>query len=128
MMALRKKRILLIDEECFSRICSALLMSEGYGIDTVASVGDLVSGLDTNELGLIITSYPYGSFLFEEIKRRNIPTLILSDQINKELITTLEGLRNSYCMIKPLDYWKFRNVVKQVMSGDVSIQGGYNIV
>lgn len=125
-MALHGKRILIIDESGFSRVCSALLEFEGYGAETVTGVEDLGNWLD--DLGLIITSYPYGSFLFSELGKMEIPVIILSDHINRDLITVLEGFKNSYCMIKPLDYQKFRSLVRQVMGGANEALGGYNIV
>lgn len=128
-MALQsRKKILLIDEVCFSRICSAILASEGYDIETASGAGSLSPLLNPNELGLIITSYPYGAFIFEKLKVGGIPTIILSDQINLELINILEGFSRSYCLVKPLDYRKFRTLVKRVMSGEPGISGGYNIV
>jgi DNA-binding NtrC family response regulator len=121
-------KILIIDEAGFSRICSAILEFEGHRAETILNVNNLESSLNNKEFGLIITSYPYGAFLFEEIKRRNIPTIILSDHISVDLIKVLKSFANSYCMIKPLDYERFRSLVKQVMSEDLSIQEGYNIV
>lgn len=125
-MALQGKRILIIDESGFSRVCSALLEFEGYGAKTVTCVEDLDNWLD--DFGLIITSYPYGSFLFSELGKMEIPVIILSDHINRDLITVLEGFKNSYCMIKPLDYQKFRSLVRQVMGGASEALRGYNIV
>jgi hypothetical protein len=125
-MAFRGKRILIIDEGGFSRVCSALLEFEGYGADAVSTMENLNNGLD--EFGLIITSYPYGAFLFSELEKRKIPVIILSDHINRELINVLEGFNNSYCMIKPLDYHKFRSLVRQVMGGEQEALRGYNIV
>lgn len=121
-------KILIIDEAGFSRICSAILEFEGHRAETISDVNNLESSLNNNEFGLIITSYPYGAFLFKEIKRRNIPTIILSDHISVDLIKVLKSFDNSYCMIKPLDYERFRSLVKQVMSEDLIIQEGYNIV
>ncbi len=122
------KTILIIDESGFSRVCFAILEFEGYGVETITNCGDLATRLDNNEFGLIITSYPYGAFLFEDIKKREIPTIILSDHINSDLIETLESFDNSYCMIKPLDYQKFTSLVRQVIKGEANIQGGYTIV
>ncbi|MEW5745332.1 MAG: DNA-binding response regulator [Nitrospirota bacterium] len=120
---------MIIDEVGFSRICAAILEFEGYGIETVGSDARPPLVFDAEKYGLVITSYPYGALLFDEIKRKNIATIILSDHINGELIGILEGFTNSYCMIKPLDYQKFRALVQQAMSGDFSnVQGGYNIV
>lgn len=126
---MREKKILIIDEAGFSRICAAILEFEGYGIEAVTNGAVPRRAYDQEEYGLIITSYPYCLSLFDEIKRKAIATIILSDHINGELINVLEGFNNSYCMIKPLDYQKFRSLVGQVMSGDLSgVQGGYNIV
>lgn len=128
-VSMGEKKILIVDEEGFSRICSAILEFEGYGIEAATDANGIGVRLNDRDFGLIITSYPYGIFIFEEIKRQNIATIILSDHINGDLISILEGFCNSYCMIKPLDYRKFRLLVRQVMDGELStIQGGYNIV
>ena len=122
------KNILIIDEQRFSRICSAILETVGYGTDTILHTNDLPSKLYNDRVGLVVTSYPYGAFLFDEIKKRNIPTIILSDNIDGTLIDILNNFNNSYCMIKPLDYDKFKSLVKQVISGDITAQGGYSLV
>jgi DNA-binding NtrC family response regulator len=127
-MSIWEKRILIIDEKGFSRVCSAILELEGYKAETVTDPGNLPSRLNSREFGLIITSYPYGASLSEEIKDRNIPVIILSDHIGTDLIDTLKDFGNSYCMIKPLDYGKFKFLVRQLMSDDINVQGGYNIV
>jgi hypothetical protein len=57
-----------------------------------------------------------------------VPKIIFSDQINDSLIRVLNDIDNSYCMIKPLDYGKFKSLVKDVMSGNLVMTGGYNIV
>ena len=129
-MTLPGKKILIIDEEGFSRVCSAILEREGYVTTTITGAHEFSSFSDYNDFGLVITSYPYDVFLLEEIKKRDISTIILSDHINKGLISTLEGLDHSdtYCMIKPLDYSKFRSLIKQLMSSDAISCGEYNIV
>jgi hypothetical protein len=129
-MATGNKRILIIDEAGFSRICSAILEIAGYGTEIIplVQVNDLPSKLSSNEFGLIVTSYPYGAFLFDEIKKRNIPTIILSGNIDGKLMNVLNNFNNSYCMIKPLNYDKFKVLVKQVITGELNTQGGYSIV
>jgi hypothetical protein len=129
-MHAENKRILIIDEAGFSRVCSAILEIAGFGTEIISLVHsvDLPSKLNTDEFGLIVTSYPYGAFLFDEIKKRNIPTLILSDNIDGTLINELNGFHNSYCMIKPVNYDKFKVVVKQVISGELNTLGGYSLV
>jgi hypothetical protein len=128
-MPKRGKKILIIDEHGFSRICSAILEDMvGYDTDIIVHAEDLPSKLNNDNLRLIVTSYPYGAFLFDEIKKRNIPTIILSDNIDGELIELLGDFDKSYCMIKPLDYDKFKTLVKQVVNGEPIIQGGRTIV
>jgi hypothetical protein len=131
-MPTSRKKILIIDEEGFCRICSALLETIGYGIETLThtmTTGEHLSlRLSQKDIGLIITSYPYGHLLLNEIKKRKIPSFILSDTVDGKLMSVLNGLYSSYCMIKPLDYEKFRSVVKEVMSGNFSAQAGYLLV
>ncbi len=75
------KKILIIDESIFSRICSSLLELEGYKIKIFKSVETLPKKLDYEKFGLIITSYPFGYTLLEEIKKINLPTIILTDYV-----------------------------------------------
>jgi DNA-binding NtrC family response regulator len=127
-MPIREKKILIIDEHGFSRICSAILHDiVGYDTEIIAHGDDLPSKLNNDKLRLIVTSYPYGAFLFDEIKKRNIPTIILSDSIDGELIALLNDFDKSYCMIKPLDYDKFKTLVKQVVNGEPMAQGGRSV-
>jgi DNA-binding NtrC family response regulator len=92
----REKRILLIDETGFCRICSAILGAEGFCTHTLSNAGKFHALLDkSNDFGLIVTSYPYGLTLFEAMRKRSIPTLILSDHIDTELLRVLEGFENS---------------------------------
>lgn len=121
------KKILIIDESSFSHICSAILELEGHRTEILKDIENLVPMLN-NEFGLIITSYPFSYFLLEEIKKSKLPTIILTDHINKDLINLLEGFNNSYCLIKPLDYQKFKSLVKQVVSCETLNKNGFNIL
>jgi DNA-binding NtrC family response regulator len=123
-----QNNILIIDEYGFSKICSAILERVGYETDTASLSNELSSKLNDDAVGLIVTSYPYSVSLIDEIKKRNIPTIILSDDIDGKLIDILDNLSNSFCMIKPIDYDKFKHLVKQVISGDITAQGGYSLV
>lgn len=127
--SLPPKKILIIDEDGFSRICSAIIRDiVGYDTDVLCGGSDLASKLNSRTLKLIVTSYPYGAFLFEEIKKRNIPTIILSDNVDEKLISMINGFENSYCMIKPLDYDRFKGIVKHVVTGELPASGGCCIV
>jgi hypothetical protein len=125
------KKILIIDEDRFCRICSAVLEPAGYGMETflhpLTNSEKLLSRLDQN-IGLIITSFPHDNLLLKEIKKRKIPSLILSDNIDGRLMRILDSLHSSYCMIKPIDYEKFRYMVQIVMSGNFIAQEGFSIV
>ena len=123
-----QKRILIVDEHGFSRVCSALLAQAGYGTEAMPFTKGLPQTMDANEYGLVVVSYPYGAAFLDEIKKYNLPTIILSDNIDGNLMAILNEFDNSYCMIKPLDYERFRFLVKQVMTGDSSVHGGYGVV
>jgi DNA-binding NtrC family response regulator len=127
-MAAKDKRILIIDEQGFSRICSAILNRSGYDTDIVIHGRDLSAMLDRGTVSLVVTSYPYGASHFDALRKRDIPTIILSDALDERLISLLGSLRNSCCMIKPVDYDKFKNMVKQVFDGSITFRGGYSIV
>lgn len=121
------KPILIIDEAGFSRICSAILESEGYSAEVVSDL-DHLPALDQNGKGLVIISYPYGVAIFGALKALEVPCIILSDQLNKDLIGNLEGFNNSYCMIKPIDYPKFRSLVKSTLEDAREPHDGYKIL
>ncbi len=122
------KEILIIDEDGFCRICSALLGYEGYRTRSIHDPDDMSISFDRREIGLIVTSYPYSASILEKIKGIRIPTIVLSDQVDRELLNVLDGGEHFYCMIKPLDYKKFSTLVKKLLSGEKNIKGGYNVV
>jgi DNA-binding NtrC family response regulator len=122
------KKILIIDEKIFSRICSAILELEGLITEIFDGSTKILSLIKFDEFGLIIMSYPFSHFFLEEIKKINIPTIILADQINKEVINLLESLTTSYCMIKPIDYNKFRNLAKKIITCNIPNTKSYNIL
>ena len=113
------KRILIIDEAGFSRICSAILEKEGYGTHAICDVRQIELTRDYSKFGLVITSYPFCAVILEELGKLNIPTIFLSDRLNNDLVIALESFDKSlsYCMIKPLDYKKFRTLVNRTMGG-----------
>lgn len=126
----RSKKILIIDEAGFSRICSAILEHDGYRVETITSIGSVSKRFSDNAFGLVITSFPYGIYFLREMQKidTRVAKLVLADQFSGELLTMLDGLNNSCCMMKPLDYTKFRSLVKDMLCGDLNFMGGYNIV
>ena len=122
------KKILIVDENRFSRICSAILEHEGFETEILKNGANKLTTVDKKKFALVITSYPLGHFLFEKIKDMNLPTIILTDHINRAFVNLLEGFSNSYCMVKPLDYQEFRSLVKQIASCEVPQKNGFNIL
>lgn len=127
-MMTQKRRILIFDEHGFSRICSELLRTCGYHADVVTQLEDLPFKLKDGSFDLFVTSYPYGTALFDLLHTRDIPTIILTDGIDERLICILNNHQQSYCMIKPVDYDKFRETVKQAVERTLQFEGGYCIV
>ncbi|SPP99494.1 conserved hypothetical protein [Candidatus Sulfobium mesophilum] len=122
------KDILIIAEDGFSRVCQALLECEGYHPKSVSDAQALCPEWHSKKVGLIIANYPFKESFVDELKRKNAFVLILTDHISGDLIETLEILPNSFCMVKPLDYQKFKGVVREAMEGNFSDRGGYCIV
>lgn len=117
------RKVLIIDESSFSRICSALLQEDGHNTEILEDISNFQSIPINKEFGLLITSYPFCHSLFEKIKKTSLPTIVLTDHLNKTIIDFLEGCKNSYCMVKPLDYQKFRSIVKQIVKGERPNEG-----
>ncbi len=111
---MENKKILILDEERFSRICSAILSNEGYETCAPAAEDDPVPLLGNGEFNLIITSYPFGSGIVKRAAGLETPVIVLTDHIDWDLLQALETLKNSCCLLKPLDYQKFKNLVKQL--------------
>jgi hypothetical protein len=107
-------RILIVDEAGFSRVCSALLVEEGYRAEAVHDIGSVDPG--HSGYSLLITSYPFCLPISGQIKALGLPTVVLADHINRELLGILKETENSYCMIKPLDYGKFKSLVGQIIA------------
>ncbi len=128
MDAIDEKKILIIDEERFSRICSAILSSEGYDTHVPVTSGDFVPLLNGGGFHLVITSYPFGNRILKQAKDLKAPVIILTDQIDWELLQTLEALKNSCCLLKPLDYQKFKKLVKQFCETDHAAVAVYRLI
>ena len=108
------RRVLIFDEAGFSKVCSALLEMSGCSTDVMnESSGKLID----SDTGVFVTSYPYGAFMLEEVKKRSIPTIVLFDNIDDGFVMTLHDHDNLYGMIKPLDYDKFKDLVRKLLTG-----------
>ena len=108
------KRVLIYDEAGFSRVCSAFLEVSGCSTDIMAESWNKLSNPD---VGVFVTSYPYGAFMLEEVQKRSIPAVVLFDNIDQGFIEMLHAYENMYCMIKPIDYDKFKGLVRKILDG-----------
>ena len=118
------KNILIIDEDGFSRICSAILTNEGYGTKMAYSVEEASTHLTGNGISLIVSSYPFARAFLNSVNIKDIPTIVLSDELNSDLLDTMNRIKNSVCLVKPLDYERFKYIVKGIISGYLNISGG----
>jgi DNA-binding response OmpR family regulator len=121
------KRILILDEVGFSKICSAMLSDDGYHTELVFSEEEAIHSISNDDIALIISSYPYALSLLRSEKVQDIPIMILSEEINNELIEMMKGFRYSVCMVKPLDFQRFKYLVHGIVNGYLSLKGG-NII
>jgi DNA-binding response OmpR family regulator len=121
------KNILIVDEDRFSRICEAILSEEGYGTKLAVSFEEATSEIDKNGISLIISSYPFAAHVLKSGILKDIPVVILSDELNNDLINLVRGLNNAICMLKPLDFDRFRFIIKGLMNGYINVSGG-NII
>ena len=120
--------IFIFDEAGFSRVCQAILSLEGFEVMTGTDASALFRVLSSGSAGLVITSYPFGRAVLERMKGLDTPVIVLSDQINGELIASLDVLKNSCCLLKPLDYRTFRNLVRHLFHSPLPAIPGYRIM
>jgi hypothetical protein len=126
---MKQKRIFIIDEHGFSKICSTLLQFEGLSAESFnPDIGAVPLFREHGRPGLVITSYPRCHGFLNDLKKSGIPCVILVDCINGEVLRALEGAVNSYCMVKPIDYHKFRSIVRGVLDGGMRMEEGYAVV
>ena len=111
------KKILIYDEERFAKVCDALLQLNGHPADSIIHGVDPLPLDDLDGFSLVITSFPYGSDLFMALKKAQVPILVLSDIVSTDLISAVCEIKNSCCMIKPVDFEQFFQFVQRVMNG-----------
>jgi len=119
------RRVLIYDEAGFSRVCSALLEMSGCSTDIM---GDSSGILNSSDIGVFVTSYPYGAFMLDEVKKRSIPVIVLFDNLDGGFIDMMHTYDNLYCMIKPLDYDRFKGLVHQLLSGEQVSREDFNLI
>ena len=121
------KKILIFDEDGFCKICSAMLNDEGYETELAFSREEAEMCVEKNGISLIVLSYPFALPFLRSESARNIPTIILSNDLSSDLIDMMKSSNNAVCLVKPLDYKRFKYIVRGVVSGYLNLTGG-NII
>jgi hypothetical protein len=123
-----QEKIVIVDESGFSRVCLSILAKEGFLVESVVRGETVFLKRLLEGASLLITSYPYGESVLNRLGEVSVPIIILADHVGKEIIGLLEGLDNSYCMVKPIDYVRFTLLVKDLVNETIMPYGGYSIV
>ncbi|GEM_PF-707982 len=118
------KKILIIDEGNFSRVCSAILNDEGYQIRLAGSGEEAGRVIHNDGISLIVSSYPYAQSFLKSKNLRGMPTIVLSDELNDDLIEVMKNIENSICLLKPLDFDRFKYIVRGIINGYLDLSGG----
>jgi DNA-binding NtrC family response regulator len=121
------KKILIIEEDGFSKICSAILRDEGYQTSFAVSAKEAVRVVSENGISLIVSGYSQVQSLLQLRIIHDIPKIVLSDELNNDLIETMKQIGNSICLLKPLDFERFKYIVHGIINGYLNISGG-NII
>ncbi len=116
------KRILVIDEPGFARVCGALLTLDGYRVETPTGEGSWGEDFD-----LVITSYPYGEQAARDLVEGSTPVLVMADCLSSGLLDLVRSLRYSWCMIKPIDFEQFPAVIQRLLHYQEEV-GGHEII
>lgn len=104
-----EKKVLVIDDPHFSKVCSAILKHMGLSVETPERWDEISA--DEQSYKLVIGSYPLARDAFLKFSQWQVPFIILSDSTNRELQTLAASLHHCRCFLKPIDYDKFRCVV-----------------
>ncbi len=81
-------------------MCSAILNDEGYQTKLAISAEDATRCISRDAISLIVSSYPYALSLLRSKIVKDIPTIVLSDEFNYDLIELMKRIKNSVCLCK----------------------------
>ena len=121
------KKILIIDEDGFSKVCSAILNDEGYQTKLAVSAEEAVRHVSGGSTSLVVSSYPYALPFMRLNSVKDIPAILLSDELSDDLIEIMRESKNSICLVKPVDFDRFRYIVRGIINGYLNFSGG-NII
>lgn len=111
----QRRKILIVDEERFCRVCAALLGLLGIESTRIVCLTHFDSDQSLENYELVITSFPYDSSLLERLQVQDIPAMVFSDCLSGELFEKLIKSDNIGCMIKPIDFEKFKEMLSKLL-------------
>jgi hypothetical protein len=113
------KNILVVDEQRFGKICTALVELNGYGSEWASGCEDDFYQRDFERYDLVITSYPYGRLTLGSLVGKKVALLVLSDFACEDLMRAMEDNANFFCLVKPVDFSCFNHVVNNLITNEV---------
>ncbi len=113
------KKILIIDEHRFGKICTALVQLRGFNTEWASGCEHDFSQRDFERYSLVITSYPYSSQILPSLAAKQIAVLVLSDFTCEKLMQVIEDNTNIFCLMKPVNFSHFEHVVDNLIADRV---------
>ncbi len=114
------KNILIIDEQRFGKICTALVQLRGFNTEWASGCEHDFLLRDFERYALVITSYPYSSQILSSLAAKQVAVLVLSDFTCEKLMQIIENNVNFFCLIKPVDFSRFDHVVDNIIADRVN--------
>lgn len=118
------KKILIVDEERCRRVCAAILELVGIESARVVSLNRFDSDQSLEDYEFVITSFPYDQCLLDRLLEQNLPAMVFSDCLSGELLEKISNSSNMGCMIKPIDFEKFKEMLSKYLQSSNSFRGG----
>lgn len=127
-MTIHTPRILVLDDEpIILELCAEFLSSEGYKVDTVSNGKEAISLLQKKDYDVVISDMKMPSLSgaeFYKLVNEKYPKVakriifVTGDLLNLETKAFLESTNNPY-LIKPFKLNDLRNIVKEVLKGNL---------
>jgi hypothetical protein len=121
------RKILIVNNDGFGKICSDILNEEGFDSILACSVEEAVQHASNDNISLIVSNHSHTRSFLKSQLFCDIHKIILTNEFNKELIEDMKLIKNAICLVKPLDFKRFRYIVCGIMNGYVNLTGG-NII
>lgn len=119
-----QKRVLLVDDSHFQKTAiSLLLKKEGFNVDTASNGLQALSMIENNKYQLVITDHTMdlmtglemGLLIRHQLSEKELPILVLSGEISKELLEEYQKVKVSGFFIKQKDLNPLLNKIKELL-------------